>query len=272
MTVDFDASQIRIVATDLDGTLLGADHRVSRRSMQVLAEVQAAGILVVAATGRGPLALPSFEPRGIVELAVCSNGAAVVDLATDEIIEQTDLAGDAAAAAMEDARAAIPGACFAWESPHGFGWEGTFSAFGRTLIDSYPHDKSDFDVDVSFTKLFVAAPDLGYLALAERVKDSLSIPAEVSSAGNPFVVITAANVTKATALARLCERNELQPQNVVAFGDSWNDLEMLQWAGLGVAMGNANDDVKAAADAMAGSHDDDGVAAFLVDLLDLMPS
>ena len=264
-----DGSQVRVIATDLDGTLLGRDHRVSDHTMRVLAQAQAAGFLVVAATGRGPLALPSFDPHGVIEYAVCSNGAAVVDLAAGVVVERNDLLGSDALAVMDDVRASVPGACFAWESPTGFGWEGDFSTYATTLITSYPHDTARFDPTQRFTKLFVAAPDLGYVALAERVREAITTPAEVSSAGNPFVVVTAANVTKATTLQRLCAQRSLDASAVVAFGDSWNDLEMLQWAGLGVAMANANDDVKAAADAVALAHDVDGVARFLIDLLDL---
>ncbi len=265
-------STIRLVATDLDGTLLGSDQVVSERTYEIFSLAQAAGVTIVAATGRGPTALPVFEPMGVIEMAVCSNGAIVVDLDTNEIVERNELDGASVETIFGEVTGALAGSCFAWESANGFGWSGDFASHGQILIDSYGVDGSvDFKPSAPVSKAFVAHADVGYADLAERVKDIISVECEVSSAGLPFVVITAANVTKAVTLSRLCARKGIDPSEVVAFGDSWNDLEMLEWAGMGVAMANANHDVKKAADAVAGSHDDDGVANFLVELLGLDP-
>lgn len=258
------------MATDLDGTLLGPDHEISDRTYQVLARAQEAGIIVVAATGRGPSALPHFERAGIIEMAICSNGAAVLDLASGKMVERNELEGTSVATIFAEISAAIPRSCFAWEATGGFGWDPTFASHGQILLDSYGTEGSiDFDAASPVSKAFVAHETLGYEPLAQRVREVISIDAEVSCAGLPFVVITAAGVTKANALQRLCDRKDIDASQVVAFGDSWNDLDMLRWAGLGVAMANANDDVKNAADAHAGPHDEEGVANFLADLLGL---
>lgn len=270
MVTSSASSQIRLIATDLDGTLLGSDHLISERTFEVLAKAQAAGIIVVAATGRGPSALPRFEPAGIIKMAVCSNGAAVVDLRSGDVVERSDLKGTSVATIFAEVGASIPGSCFAWEATSGFGWDPAFASRGQILLDSYGTSGSvDFDEAAPVSKAFVAHEALGYEALARRVREVISIDAEVSCAGLPFVVITAAGVTKANALQRLCDHKGIDASQVVAFGDSWNDLDMLTWAGLGVAMANANDDVKDAADALAGSHNDEGVANFLADLLNL---
>ena len=259
-----------MVATDLDGTLLRADHSISDRTLAVLTKVREAGVIVVAATGRGPLALPNFDRGGPIEIAVCSNGAAVVDVASGEVVDRRDLPGRTVATTFAELRSAIPGASFAWEAANGFGWEPPFAAHGNILLDAYAAEASAaFDPGAPVSKAFVAHDCLGYQALAQRVSEVMSVEAEVSSAGLPFVVITAPNVTKATALQELCDQRGIERTQVVAFGDSWNDLDMLNWAGLGVAMGNANEDVKAAADEIAGSHETEGVANYLVDLLNL---
>ncbi|KAG1648066.1 Dipeptidyl aminopeptidase 4 [Nymphon striatum] len=262
--------EVRLVATDLDGTLLRSDETISDRTFEVFAQAQAAGVTVVAATGRGPMALPAFAQPGIIEMAVCSNGAAVVDLMTGAIVERNDLAGRSVEAVFAEVRSALPGSYFAWESAAGFGWDPSFAAHGQILIDSYAKSNSiPLDPSVPVSKAFVAHDELGYDELSQQVKDIITVDAEVTSAGLPFVVVTAANVTKASTLNRLCTRKGIEAAEVVAFGDSWNDLDMLTWAGLGVAMANANDEVKDVADAVAGSHDDDGVANFLADLLSL---
>lgn len=258
-----------MIAADLDGTLLGADGRVSAHTMNVLAQIARNGTTVVAATGRGALALPDFEPTGIVEMAVCSNGAIVVDLASEQIVERTELAGSDAAVVMSEIRSSLSGACFAWETQRGFGYEHDFAAHGKVLIESYPNDGDDYDPALAVSKMFVAVPGFGYLELIERVRNIISVDAEVTSAGLPWVVVTAAGVTKAGTLDRLCSRRGIDPADVVAFGDSWNDVDMLRWAGMGVAMGNAPDAIKQVADVVAGSHADHGVANFLIELLNL---
>ena len=259
---------IRLIATDLDGTLLRSDGTIGERTLQVFADARRSGITIVAATGRGPAALPDLGSSGVIELAVCSNGAVLVDLATGEVLERNDLQGPDVEQIFADIRQHVPDVLFAWERGDAFGYDAGFAEFGQILIDSYSVLKSvDFDAVADVAKAFVATPHLGYEELAARVKDVISVDAEVSSAGLPFVVITAPNVTKASTLDRLCQRKGIQPSEVVAFGDSWNDLAMLHWAGLGVAMQNANEDVQRVADAVAGSHEHDGVAEFLAEML-----
>lgn len=263
-------SRVRLVATDLDGTLLRSDQAISDRTFEVFAQAQAAGIAIVAATGRGPSALPTFAQAGVIEMAVCSNGAVVVDLHTGVEVERSDLSGASVDTIFAEVSAAVPGSRFAWETAIGFGWDEGFARHGQIVIDSYGASGSvAFDPSLPVSKAFLAHDDIGYAELAARVKDVISVEAEVTSAGLPFVVATAPGVTKANTLDRLCARRGIDASEVVAFGDSWNDLDMLSWAGLGVAMANANDEVKEAADAVAGSHDEDGVANFLADLLGL---
>lgn len=263
-------SRVRLIATDLDGTLLRSDQTISDRTFEVLAQAQAQGVTIVAATGRGHTALPKFTHAGIIELAICANGATVVDLGSDRVIERRELQGPVVAAIFDEVQAAIHDSSFAWDSSAGFGWDPAFAPHGHILIDSYASASSvDFDERATVSKAFVANDDLGYAVLAQRVKDVISVDVEVSSAGHPFVVITAATATKRNALARLCLSRDIDASQVVAFGDSWNDLDMLSWAGVGVAMANGNDDVLQAADTVTESNDQDGVANFVASLLGL---
>lgn len=257
-------TSIRLVACDLDGTIIGSDQHISQRTLEVFAKAQDSGIVVVAATGRGPSALPDFGPNRVIDMAICSNGAVVVDLATSTVVERNEIDGANAESLVGDLRRGLPGSCFAWESAEGYGYEEAFARHGQLLLNSLNGAPSiDFDPGSPITKIFVAHSDLGYSALVKRVQDLVAVEVEVTSAGLPFVVITAANVTKASALERLCVERGIAASEVIAFGDSWNDLDMLRWAGTGVAMANANDDVKAAADDQAEAVDGDGVALYL---------
>lgn len=259
---------IRLVACDLDGTIVGPDPPISQRTLDVFAQARASGIAIVAATGRGPSALPDFGPTQVIDIAICSNGAVVVDMTTGMVLERNDIDGALAESLIGDLRKGLPCSCFAWESAEGYGYEDAFADHGQTLLASLADTPVvDFDPSSPITKIFIAHDEFGYATLVERVRDLASAPVEVTSAGLPFVVITAANVTKANALERLCAQRGIPASQVIAFGDSWNDLAMLKWAGTGVAMANANDDVKDAADDRTGPVENDGVAAYLAKLL-----
>src|SRR5947209_4137610 len=102
--------RIRLIATDLDGTLLRSDRTVSQRTRLAMAEAQAHGITVVIATARHPVTAKQFaEMAGVSGLAICANGALVYDLARDEILTHETLAIATAAEIATRLRAALPG-------------------------------------------------------------------------------------------------------------------------------------------------------------------
>lgn len=250
--------------------MLGDDHQVSTYTVEVLRAAQRAGVKLVVATGREVFATrPVIAGLDMFDMAVCSNGAAVVDLSTNEVIERSEFAGFDAAVIVEQVREHIQGTSFAWSSTIGFGCEDRFVRHAPFLIETVSGvaPTITFDQSMSFSKVFVAHPTVAFDDLAQQVRAVISINAEVASGGAPFVAITAPNVTKANALAKLCANWSIDAARVVAFGDSWNDVEMLRWAGLGVAMANAQEPIKKEANDIAGTNNDDGVAVYLATLL-----
>lgn len=252
----------RLVATDLDGTLLGRDSRLSERTIAALRRAEAAGMHLVAATGRSHrTALPLVAPAGVFAHAVCSNGAVAYDIAARRVVDATpidDAVTDAVAATVT---AGLPGAGLAWESQEGFGLDRTFAALRPdTAAIARAHGAVS---PRGVVKVMVAHAELTHDALLDALRSLLDSEVTVETSGAGFVEITAAGVDKAYGLARLCERLDRTPDEVLAFGDQPNDEAMLRWAGRGVAMANAHPRVLAVADEQAGHHADDGVAEVL---------
>ena len=264
--------EIRLVASDLDGTLLRPDETVSERTQEAIVAVRRAGITLVLVTGRPPRALAPIAARiGVGGIAICANGAVVWDLDAGTMVDVTPLAADLAAGLVRELREAIPGVLFAVELEHGFGREagwtdGTGPPRPR-LVERQTPEALEADalelVTGPVVKLLVRHPTLPFPEVARRARQAVGEQAVVTWAGTRLLEISAAGVTKAWALERLCARLGVRRQQVLALGDMENDLPMLAWAGHSVAVANAQPDVLDAADEVTASNLDDGVALVL---------
>jgi Cof subfamily protein (haloacid dehalogenase superfamily) len=259
---------IRLVASDLDGTLLLPDETVSDRTRAALAATKAAGITVVLVSGRPPRSLgPIAERIGVGGLAICANGAVVWDLDSGTMVDHTPLAADLATRLVHALREAIPGALFAVELESSFGREAGWSD-GRALTSPEALEADALELICGpVTKLLVRHPTMAFAEVAERARAAVGDDAVVTWAGLRLVEISAAGVTKAFALERLCRRLGIAAAEVVAVGDMPNDLAMLEWAGTGVAVANAALEVLDAADEVTAANTEDGVARLLERIL-----
>jgi Cof subfamily protein (haloacid dehalogenase superfamily) len=263
-TVEGDVDPIKLVASDLDGTLLRPDETVSERTMAAILATRRAGITLVLVTGRPPRNLgPIAERLGVGGIAICANGAVVWDLDTGTIVDLTPLAADLATRLVRTLREAIPGALFAVELEGGFGREaGWADGMLQVAPDALEADALEL-ITGPVTKLLLRHPTLPFAEVAGRARAAVGEQAVVTWAGTRVVEISAPGVTKAFALERLCRRLGIRPQEVVAVGDMPNDLAMLAWAGRSVAVANAAEEVLAAADEVTAANVDDGVARVL---------
>jgi Cof subfamily protein (haloacid dehalogenase superfamily) len=255
---------IRLVASDLDGTLLRPDETVSERTRAAIAAAREAGITVVLVSGRPPRSLgPIAERIGVGGIAICANGAVVWDLDNGTMVDHTPLAADLAARLVGALREAIPGVLFAVELEHGFGREAGWTE-GPVAAppDALQADALEL-ITGPVTKLLVRHPTMPFAEVAERAREAAGDDAVVTWAGLRLVEISAAGVTKAFALERLCGCLGIAAAEVVAVGDMPNDLAMLHWAGRAVAVANAQQSVIDVADEVTASNLDDGVALVL---------
>jgi Cof subfamily protein (haloacid dehalogenase superfamily) len=254
----------RLVALDVDGTLIPyADFHAppSPPVQKAIAKVAAAGSHPVVCTGRSlHSTYPVFDALDLDSgFAVCSNGAVVVDVGTREPVDVVTFD------ALEPVRyfaEQIPDAILAVEElGQGFRISGdnvNFEFDGR--IDVVPHAEL---VQGPVTRLVVRWHE-GDRERLRSIAAEMGLPAVDYAIGyTAWLDIMPAGVSKAEGLDKICFRLGIGPQDVLALGDGHNDMEMLAWAGLGVAMGNAPDDVKAVADEVGPSVDEDGVAQVL---------
>ncbi len=259
---------IRLVATDLDGTLLHSDGSVSDRTRAALERAHAHGLQIVVTTGRPPrLVHPLAERIGVADIAICANGAIVVELATGKVLAHHPIAETVAHRLVEGLRRALPGILFSLELGLDFAREPAYhSTFQPPPAPRYA-DALEL-VREPVTKLLArhpSAPFADVLAAARRIGGDDAVS---TTAGGTVVEISGAGVTKASALATLCAAAGIAPAGVIAFGDAPNDLALLAFAGRSVAVGNAHSEVLAAAGEVTASNDEDGVARVLERLLD----
>lgn len=265
---------MRLLATDLDGTLLRSDGNVSERTRRALRRTRAAGVTVVLVTARPPATLRLLAREAAVSgLAICANGAIVYDLDHDAVVRHTPLLAETMRRLVLALRSATPGVCFGFVRGTGFACEPAYrrgarvSDHGETLLATAVLGDALALCAEPATKLIVRHETLGADALLAQVRGLGIDGFEATHSGAPFVEIAAPGVTKAWALAALCAELGIPSEEVVAFGDAPNDLPLLRWAGHGVAVANAHPAVLAAADEVAPSNEDDGVAAVLERLL-----
>ena len=254
----------RIVATDLDGTIVRTDGTISDRTRAALALAQECGAVVIFVTGRPPRWMsPVAEATGHTGLAVCANGAILYDMGEERVVEEYALQPVDLAAVVERLVAVLPGVHFAversgvlcHEAAYMPAWESAESPdiLGRDELVARP-----------VTKLLVRHTDADperFLALAQSALGDLVTLTR--SSADELLEISAVGVTKASGLERFARTHGVAAAEVVAFGDMPNDLPMLAWAGHPVAVANAHPEVLAVAAEVTASNDDDGVARVL---------
>ncbi|GAA1932015.1 HAD family hydrolase [Nocardioides marmoribigeumensis] len=266
----FDPAGVRLVATDLDGTLLHTDGTVTDRTRRVIEALEARGVLVVFVTGRPVRWMETLWPHvGDHGLAICSNGAIVYDVAQHAVSELRPIPREVVLEVADVVRREVPGTAFAVERADGFGKEPVFHPEGPTGPDLRVASLEEIAGD-GVAKLLARHEELdpaGFWARVEALVGGL-VTTTWSSVG-ALVEMSAAGVTKATTLAAVCAEHGIGPEHVLAFGDMPNDLALLEWAGRGYAMANAHGSVLAATEHHAPPHDEDGVAQVLEDLFGL---
>lgn len=259
---------VRLVASDLDGTLVHSDRSVTERTRKALVAAEEAGIQVVFVTGR-PLrwAEEVFEHVGGHGLAIVSNGALVWDVARNEVKTLRAIEPDVGLEVCRLIREAVPGTSFAVEKLAGIFLEPEFHE--RYEVPEGAHRGSLAEIfDAPALKLLARHEELEAQPFWDRVAVAVGDRVVVTwSSTTALLEISAAGVTKASALEVLCAEHGISAAEVLAIGDMPNDIQMLVWAGTSYAMGNAHPTVREVADHVAPTNDDDGVAQVIEELL-----
>lgn len=262
-------ADVRLVATDLDGTLLGNDGVCSPRTRAALAAVEDAGIQVVMVTARPPRWLHGLaDVVGEHGLALCANGAFVYDVRSQQVLREHCLEGALVRDIAIDLRRALPEIVFAVETRIGFSRE-----LGYLDDFTAPSDASAVTIegllDPAPGKILARCGGMPADLLHSVITDVVGDRAVVSYSGaTGLAEISAAGVTKAAALGDWCAIQGIDAADVIAFGDMPNDLPMLAWAGRCFGVANAHPDVLAMVDEVCASNEENGVAQVLEALLE----
>ncbi|OLT39062.1 HAD family hydrolase [Saccharomonospora sp. CUA-673] len=263
-----------LIASDVDGTLLSTHTHLSARTVDVVDSAVGAGVPVVLVSGRPPRWIPQVaEQAGLEGYAVCANGAVLYDIGADRVVDVHGLLQpDELAMAADALESVLPGCHLAAErvgtrahdtdvetfvietgyhNPWGDGGEGTRSARAEV-------------VGLPAVKLLVSHPNMTSAAMAQAARQVLDAHVDITfSTGGGLIELAAHGVTKATGLSGVAARFGLGADDTIAFGDMPNDVEMIRWAGHGVAVANAHPTVLDIADEVTAPHHEDGVAQVL---------
>ena len=260
-------SRPRLVATDLDGTLLRSDGTLSDRTARLLAACERAGLPVVFVTARPPRWLDGLaDAVGGHGTAICGNGAFLYAVGSREVLAVRGFEPATVAALVADIRAAVPDVAFAaeraaglWSEPH-FPHDPAHHHVPADAVRAPVDDLGDEIVGKLLARSASRDPE-EFLDEVARLVDGRAHVAYSGASG--LAEMNALGVTKAAALERWAAELGIAAQDVWAVGDMPNDLPMLGWAGTGWAVANAHPRVRAAADRGCPSNDEDGVAHVL---------
>lgn len=267
--------KIKLVATDMDGTFLDDDKNIPEENMKVLRECAAAGIEVVPATGRAMKGIPeAIKNLPGVRYAITTNGAVVADLKAGVIADARRIPVDLAVRIMTIARTSQDDIMY---DAYIDGIAYTMDCFYQNL-ERYVHtpgmvalvrstrkvvpDNIDYVLErnTEIDKINMYFPSMDARSRMRKVLSE--IPGIFVSSSIPNnLEINAAGADKGGALLRLAEFLGIKREETMALGDGENDLSMIQAAGIGVAMENGEEDVKAAADYITVTNNEAGVAA-----------
>jgi Cof subfamily protein (haloacid dehalogenase superfamily) len=258
-----------LVATDLDGTLLDSRGELSQRTRTVLDRLDEAGVPLVVVTARPLRWMTELWPFvGRHGIGIVSNGAIVYDVAEGRVHELQGIDVEAGLALVAAIRAAVPTAAFAFEMESGFAHEPAYDE-QHHIPDGSPSGTPEDVLTQTAVKVLVKARGTDPAVLRDQVAAAVGDTATPTWSVDGLVEISATGVTKAAALARVCDRLGIAAADVVAFGDMPNDLALLEWAGTSYAVANAHPSVLAAADHVTLDHDQDGVAEALAGIFNL---
>ncbi|RAG86512.1 hydrolase [Streptacidiphilus pinicola] len=258
-----------LIATDLDGTLLRDDHTVSPRTQRTLEAAKATGAQHIVVTGRSARwTRPTLDSIGYTGLAVCSQGGQLYDAGAHRLVTSVTLDRQVAGIALAKAEAAVGPMAIAVVQD---GLEGEV-LFDRTYDmpsagDNLAAPEPVADIAELWAKplsrVLVQHRSLSDDELAAAVAEAAGGLVTVVLAGQGFVELLPLGLSKATGLALASARLGTTKDRTVAFGDMPNDVPMFRWVGHAVAMANAHPELKAIADEITLSNEEEGVAVAL---------
>ncbi|GAB3536863.1 HAD family hydrolase [Arthrobacter tecti] len=262
---------MRLVASDMDGTIVGHNGQISDRTVRAFEACLAAGVEIVFVTGRPPRWLDPLRQLGFTGTVICSNGALTYDLGEEKVLSADLLDAGSILKAQEIIRELYPAATFAAETMDDFLIEPGFAPTGsiELLGGLEPRPLKETLNGNGVIKFLAREVDITADEFLHGVAPAVEhLVATTHSAPNmPLLEMSLPGINKAATLAKYAAGLGIGQEDVIAFGDMPNDIQMLGWAGHGYAMSSGHPEALAAANLRAPAFDDDGVAQVLEERL-----
>lgn len=275
----------KLVAIDLDGTLLNKQDLVSEYNQKVLQNLKEKGIMVAIITGRRFISMMDVVKDLNIGLPyICFNGGMIVNYNDHKIIHKEALDLTVSKNVINEMKEInIPVFIYKAEvaGPATYYINGGDHPRVKRYIE-YETKRNqiaqikDIDTDLDFSPICIKS--FGYSSTIEKVeylkdkyntKDLTWLQTIGVNKETHYLELYPSKANKVNGLKWLSEKYKVKKDDIIAIGDNLNDLEMLEWAGLGIAMGNAHETTKSVADVVAGDSDDDGVGKILSDIFNL---
>lgn len=258
----------KLIALDVDGTLLNDNHELSEQTKKTIQEVSRSGAEIVLCTGRGPQnSIPFMEQIGLTGYVISHNGAATVDVVTKEVVHQFAM----------DTKALLPYMDYFRKQRVHFDVNTAFHMYVdnvegmavevRSMYENFLMLPVNLPPLEEFTEPVVKVTAFDHADVLDKVHEEIgkwTPEFNILRSGEYFVDLMHPDASKGNALKQLAERRGVRQDEILAIGNYYNDITMLTFAGLGIAMDNSPLEVKAAADALTLSNNEDGVHAALL--------
>jgi Cof subfamily protein (haloacid dehalogenase superfamily) len=263
-------TSIRMLALDLDDTLLRSDLSISYRTRNVIKRAEAQGVVVVLASGRSPAAMAQFSKllgmNRYHGYLICNNGTVIQESNTEKIVYEIRIEADPALIAYDLAAAeGFPVQIYEDDLMY-VSRSNEFADYDQKLTGLRQVIVENFRAMVAngVYKLIIPGDPMLLSPLQSIIRTYLGDEVTLFTSKPYFLEILPARTDKGTALARIAELLHIEKDAVLAIGDSMNDEAMIRWAGMGVAMANGDDRIKTIASLVTEkSNDDDGVAEII---------
>ena len=271
---------IKLVASDLDGTLLNKNKEITPRLFAALEKLDALGIYFVPSTGRPFGTVPqAIKELPFLKYVITSNGATIYDATEKKNIIENYLTPEAVNAVIEIAKELpviteyfIEGKAYIAKNVYDDLTPFDLTESHVTYIKNSRTPVENFWEEMKKNNSILENINLVFkdMELRKEIWDRLKALglASVTAATTKNIEITSLYATKAKALEKLCEVLRFERENVLAMGDGDNDMPMIQFAGIGVAMANGEEHIKQAADIIADDCNDFGAAKILEQIIE----
>lgn len=252
------------IVLDMDGTLLNSKEKITSKTKEILYKLREKGVKIIIATGRSYTSLKPYKDMlGLDTPVVCFNGAKIVD-SKENIIFELPVEDKISKQCIDIGKEMGIHINF-YQNEVWYVEEETPEAqlYKNSSGLNYEIKKiGEFD-NFNMTKLLFIGEHEKLKELEKRISETVGSEVNKVFSKKNYLEVINKEVNKGEALLKLFEIEGINKENVIAFGDAWNDLEMLQIVGQGVAMGNAEEELKKLVGRSCGSNDEDGIGEYL---------